>query len=58
MIYGPVVMILFITTIDIYASYYSDEASEPDVNSLESAGPDAQIQTTTEGNEESTLLPD
>ena len=58
MIYGPVVMILFMTTIDIYASYYSDEAGEPDVNSLESAGPEAQIQPITEGNEESTLLPE
>jgi predicted PurR-regulated permease PerM len=58
MIYGPVVMILFITTIDIYASYYSDEAVEPDVDSLDSAGPDAQIQPITGGNEENTTLPE
>jgi hypothetical protein len=44
--------------IDIYASYYSDEASEPDVDNLESAGLDAQIQPITEGNDEDTWLPE
>lgn len=29
MIYGPVIMILFITTIDIYAKYFSDQEEQP-----------------------------
>lgn len=31
MIYGPVIMILFITTIDIYSQYYSNTQVEPSV---------------------------
>jgi predicted PurR-regulated permease PerM len=29
MIYGPVIMILFMTTIDIYAKYFSDKGDQP-----------------------------
>jgi predicted PurR-regulated permease PerM len=52
MIYGPVIMILFMTTIDIYAKYYSDEPSEPDVNALESAGLAVPAHPLAEGDEE------
>lgn len=31
MIYGPVIMILFITTLDIYARYFSEPKEEPAV---------------------------
>jgi len=44
MIYGPVIMILFMTTIDIYNDHFSDNASEPDADSLENVGPDAPAQ--------------
>jgi predicted PurR-regulated permease PerM len=35
MIYGPVIMILFMTTIDIYTQYYSSPPDEPDAASQE-----------------------
>jgi len=52
MIYGPVVMVLFMTTLDIYANYYSDEESESDVGALESAGLEVPTPVTAEGTEE------
>jgi predicted PurR-regulated permease PerM len=36
MIYGPVIMILFMTTIDIYAQYYTDSPRESSAVALES----------------------
>lgn len=41
MIYGPVFMILFITTIDIYAKYYSNKRESADSPALESSDPEA-----------------
>lgn len=47
MIYGPVIMILFITTIDIYAQYFASAPEEPAVAELESADADALPETVT-----------
>jgi predicted PurR-regulated permease PerM len=41
MIYGPVFMILFITTIDIYAKYFSNNPELTDSQALESSGLEA-----------------
>ncbi len=41
MIYGPVFMILFITTIDIYAKYFSNNPELADSQALESSDPEA-----------------
>jgi predicted PurR-regulated permease PerM len=52
MIYGPVIMVLFVTTIDIYADYYSDRPSEPDVDALDSVDVDVPAPLSPEGAEE------
>ncbi len=52
MIYGPVIMVLFVTTIDIYADYYSDRPSEPDVPALDSVDVDVPAPLPPEGAEE------
>jgi predicted PurR-regulated permease PerM len=40
MIYGPVVMILFMTTIDIYSQYFSGSSEEPTVVDAEELEPE------------------
>ncbi len=52
MIYGPVIMVLFVTTIDVYADYYSDDPGEPDVAALANAEPDAPVPLAPEETEE------
>jgi predicted PurR-regulated permease PerM len=47
MIYGPVIMIMFMTTIDIYGTYFVESPDEPGDANLEIATPEALPEETT-----------
>jgi predicted PurR-regulated permease PerM len=53
MIYGPVFMILFVTTIEIYAKYYSNKSELADLQALDNSGPEALLEPVLAEDEES-----
>lgn len=52
MIYGPVIMILFVSTIDIYVKYYSDRAAVADGGAQDNAEQDPPRQPIAAGDDE------